>query len=103
MRVIGTPHHVFNTDHLEQHGSNAIVLKSSTALTSPVLARFHAESWDAIAEVVLVFVVHAIQDVRDPADAAFTQHDAQRWITLERAAIDQRGEYRRNVQLKARG
>src|SRR3989441_12807200 len=96
---VRAPHDVVDPDLVEQLDADAIRLVGRLALAAPVLARPHAER--EVLELVLPFRIHALEDVRDPADAALADDDPQRRVTLEHAAEDQRHEDRRHVDLEA--
>src|SRR5439155_8009974 len=95
---VRAPHDVVDPDLVEQLDADAIRLVGRLALAAPVLARPQAQS--EVPELVLPFRIHALEDVRDPADPALADDDPQLRVMLEHAADDQRHEHRRYVELQ---
>src|SRR2546426_415602 len=99
MGEVRAPHDVVDADLVEQLDADAIRLVGRLALAAPVLTRREAEA--EVLELVLPFRVHPLEDVRDPADAALADDDAQRRVSLDHAAEDQRRQDGRHVHLEA--
>src|SRR6059058_2140883 len=70
---VRAPHDVVDPNLVEQLDADAIRLVGRLALAAPVLARSQAQS--EVLELVLPFRIHALEDVRDPADAALADDD----------------------------
>src|SRR5689334_25390948 len=81
--IIRSPHHSLGPELLQQRHTGIVVLESRTALTVPIIAGFLLQRYAAFV-AILIFLVHALENVRDPAYAALAEHDAQIRIALER-------------------
>ena len=68
MRVVGTPHDVVFTNEVDHVSGEGFLLEGGIALASPVIAGNHRERG-----VALILVVHAVEDVGNPGNAAFTK------------------------------
>src|SRR5215475_6272862 len=100
VRIVGAPHQSLHPHVLDELGADAVELKGRLALPPPVVARLHAEP--EIPEPVLPLEVHAIQRVRNPADAALPEGDAEVGVALEHGAADHRGQDVDQVHLEPR-
>src|SRR5438046_9246846 len=100
MRVVGAPHERPDAHVAEQPRADAVVLERRLALAAPVVARLHREP--EVAEAVLPLVVHAIERVGDPADAALAERDPDVRVALEDGAADDRRQDADQVELEAR-
>src|SRR5262245_39643889 len=66
VRIVRTPHDVVLADERDHRGHRRLVLVRRVSLAAPELARLHREIELVVAVVVLL--VHAVEDVRQPAD-----------------------------------
>src|SRR5262249_21545988 len=86
MRIVRAPHQRLDADVVDELGADAIELERRLALPAPVVARSHRQA--EIAEAVLPLEVHPVERVRDPADAALAERDADARIALEHRGAD---------------
>src|SRR6266571_7832070 len=75
VRVVGGPHERLGAHLVDELGTDAVELERRLALAPPVVARLHRQP--EVAEAVLPLEVHAVERVRDPADAALPEPDLQ--------------------------
>ena len=83
---VGTPHDVFHAQIVEQLDADPVRLVGGLALPVPVLAGFHGQC--EVFELVFPLEVHMIDEIRDPADAAFTDYDLYLRAPLQNAGVD---------------
>src|SRR5262249_14313024 len=100
MWIVRPPHERLDAHVLDQLGADRIELEGRPALPAPVIARLHLEG--EIAEAVLPLEVHAIERVRDPADAALAERDPDVGVALEHRGADHRPQDVDQVHLEAR-
>src|SRR5438034_1074 len=100
VRIVGAPHEGLHADVVDELGADAVELEGRLALPAPVVGWLHLEP--EIVEAVLPLEIHAIQRVRQPADAALAEGDAEVRIALEHRAADHRGQDIDEVHLEAR-
>src|SRR5580704_10811984 len=112
VRVVGTPHHRFEADIVDQLGADAVELEGALAVAAPVFARLQLHQ---VAEAVLELEIHPVERVGEPAGAALAKADPQGRIAVEHAGADHRrndvdqphlerrhaGEHRRAPDLRA--
>src|SRR5574339_1047778 len=82
--VVGPPHQGVLADLVDQLGADPVELEGGLALPPPVVAGLHGEA--EVAEAVLPLEVHAVESVRQPADAALAERDADARIAPEHRA-----------------
>src|SRR2546427_287469 len=99
MRVVGAPHERLDADVVDELGADRIELERRLALTAPVFAGPHLQS--EVAEAVLPLEVHPVERVRDPADTALAERDADVRVALEDAGTDDGGQDVDEVHLEA--
>src|SRR5437899_8293022 len=80
-RIVRSPHERLDAHLVDQLGADLIELERRPALSPPVVARLHLEP--EIPEAVFPLEVHAVERVRDPADAALAEGDPDVRIPLE--------------------
>ena len=90
MRIVGAPHQGLDAHLVDQLGAHAVVLERRLALPPPVLAGLQLER--QVLVLVLVLEIHAVEHVRDPADAALAEGDADVRIALEHGPAHQSGQ-----------
>src|SRR6266849_3136393 len=81
VRIVGAPHQRLDAHLVDQLGAHAVVLEGRLALPAPVLAWLQLER--EVLVLVLVLEIHAVEHVRDPADAALAEGDADVRVALE--------------------
>src|SRR5262249_39330358 len=82
------PHDVALADLVDQLDADRIGLIGRIALAAPILARRHLQI--ELLELVLPLGVHAVEHIRDPADASLTDDDLEAGVALEHTAEDHR-------------
>src|SRR5215475_10666619 len=86
VREVRAPHDGLRPQLLEQSHADAIALVGGLALAAPVIAGTHRQL--EILELVFPLEVHAIEHVRDPADAALADDELEVRVALEHAGED---------------
>src|SRR5579885_1801656 len=99
MREVRAPHQRLDAHVLDQLGADAVVLEGRAALVAPVLARQLLQL--EVLVLILVLEIHAVDDVGNPADAAFAEDDADVREALEHRRAHQVGQDRRQRHLEA--
>src|SRR5688500_6681533 len=89
VRIVGGPHERVDAHLVDEPRADAVELERRLALAPPVIARLHRQA--EVAEAVFPLEVHAVQRVRDPADATLAEHDPEIRIALEHGGADERG------------
>src|SRR3546814_15943044 len=98
MWKIRPPHHIVDSQHVEQFDADLVALIGRLALTVPVIGRLHRQG--QIRELLLPLQIHMIQDVRNPADTALADHDLDVGISLQNTAIDDFHQDSRHAELE---
>src|SRR5438067_2738607 len=99
VRVVGAPHQRLDAHVFDELGADAVELEGALALPAPVVARLHREA--KVAEAILPLEVHPVERVRDPADPALAERDADVGIALEHRGADHGGQDVDEVHLEA--
>jgi len=86
VRVVALPGDGVETDYAARLDADGVVDEAGDHVLAPHLARLAAlEVLVRPGVVVLVHVVGALEEVRDPADAALGQRDLQLRVLLQHA------------------
>src|SRR5262245_27788463 len=101
MRIIGAPHDVVFAEQIDQSRADRVALISDKTVDAEIIAGLQAQA-QVKGFFLFVFVIHALEKIRNPTYARFTQDEAKSGIAVEGTGIDDRGKKLRRTEARYR-
>src|SRR5262245_14156260 len=92
VRIVGRPHDVVEPGAVTLGDAGEVLDEGGVSLAVPVRARLLGEDRLGPEAVLVERLVHALDEVRYPADAALDQHELELGVAGQDAGEDQRGD-----------
>ena len=95
VRVVAAPHHLLDADPLAQSDADLVVLEGDVALAAKYSDGVSGSFCAGMTDGAMHGEVEPLKEVRHPAGIELGGDDLQRWMPLQHAAGDQRGQRHR--------